>query len=110
MIHSITNTSLRWRFFFTWKHCLLDSHLSLEQGGYVDLCHGVWKMQVSLAESRGIRDRHRKQRVTTKPKTKVLRIEHEHDLLILASDGLWDKVPLYVKLLTESAELPLPDF
>ena len=42
--------------------------------------------------SRGIGDRHLKQWVTAEPETKVLRIEPEHDLLILASDGLWDKV------------------
>lgn len=61
-------------------------------GGYVDLCRGVWRIQGSLAVSRGIGDRHLKQWVTAEPETKVIRIEPEHDLLILASDGLWDKV------------------
>ncbi|KAK7300920.1 hypothetical protein RJT34_11773 [Clitoria ternatea] len=61
-------------------------------GGYVDLCRGVWRIQGSLAVSRGIGDQHLKQWVTAEPETKVLRIEPEHDLLILASDGLWDKV------------------
>ncbi|XP_047146953.1 probable protein phosphatase 2C 25 [Vigna umbellata] len=61
-------------------------------GGYVDLCRGIWRIQGSLAVSRGIGDRHLKQWVTAEPETKVLRIEPEHDLLILASDGLWDKV------------------
>ncbi|CAL0307741.1 unnamed protein product [Lupinus luteus] len=61
-------------------------------GGYVDLCRGVWRIQGSLAVSRGIGDRHMKQWVTAEPETKVLRIEPEYDLLILASDGLWDKV------------------
>ncbi|RDX85500.1 putative protein phosphatase 2C 25, partial [Mucuna pruriens] len=60
--------------------------------GYVDLCRGVWRIQGSLAVSRGIGDRHLKQWVTAEPETKVLKIEPEHDLLILASDGLWDKV------------------
>lgn len=62
------------------------------QGGYVDLCRGVWRIQGSLAVSRAIGDRHLKQWVTAEPETKVIRIEPEHDLLILASDGLWDKV------------------
>jgi serine/threonine protein phosphatase PrpC len=62
------------------------------QGGYVDLCRGVWRIQGSLAVSRSIGDRHLKQWVTAEPETKVIRIEPEHDLLILASDGLWDKV------------------
>ncbi|KAI9109097.1 hypothetical protein K1719_019720 [Acacia pycnantha] len=61
-------------------------------GGYVDLCHGVWRIQGSLAVSRGIGDKHLKQWVTAEPETKILKIEAEHDLLILASDGLWDKV------------------
>ena len=56
------------------------------------MCHGVWRIQGSLAVSRGIGDRHLKQWVIAEPETKVLRIESEHDLLILASDGLWDKV------------------
>jgi len=65
------------------------------QGGYVDLCRGVWRIQGSLAVSRGIGDRNLKQWVTAEPETKVIRIEPEHhDLLILASDGLWDKVRL----------------
>ncbi|CAI8596909.1 unnamed protein product [Vicia faba] len=62
------------------------------QGGYVDMCRGVWRIQGSLAVSRSIGDRHMKQWVIAEPETKVLRIEPHHDLLILASDGLWDKV------------------
>ncbi|KAK7305422.1 hypothetical protein VNO77_43328 [Canavalia gladiata] len=62
------------------------------QGGYVDMCRGVWRIQGSLAVSRGIGDRHLKQWVIAEPETKVLRIEPQHDLLILASDGLWEKV------------------
>ncbi|KAJ7964216.1 Protein phosphatase 2C [Quillaja saponaria] len=61
-------------------------------GGYVDLCRGVWRLQGSLAVSRGIGDRHLKQWVIAEPETKVLRIEPEYEFLILASDGLWDKV------------------
>lgn len=61
-------------------------------GGYVDLCHGVWRIQGSLAVSRGIGDRHLKQWVIAEPETKVLQIQPEHEFLILASDGLWDKV------------------
>ncbi|RDX66186.1 putative protein phosphatase 2C 25, partial [Mucuna pruriens] len=62
------------------------------QGGYVDMCRGVWRIQGSLAVSRGIGDRNLKQWVIAEPETKVLRIEPHHDLLILASDGLWEKV------------------
>lgn len=61
-------------------------------GGYVDCCHGIWRIQGSLAVSRGIGDRHLKQWVTAEPETKILRIEPDLEFLILASDGLWDKV------------------
>ncbi|XP_042491346.1 probable protein phosphatase 2C 25 [Macadamia integrifolia] len=61
-------------------------------GGYVDSCHGVWRLQGSLAVSRGIGDRSLKQWVTAEPETKVLKINSECEFLILASDGLWDKV------------------
>ncbi|XP_010521955.1 PREDICTED: probable protein phosphatase 2C 25 [Tarenaya hassleriana] len=61
-------------------------------GGYVDTFRGVWRIQGSLAVSRGIGDIHLKQWVIAEPETKILRIEPEHEFLILASDGLWDKV------------------
>ncbi|XAR60748.1 Phosphoprotein phosphatase [Bertholletia excelsa] len=61
-------------------------------GGYVDCCHGIWRIQGTLAVSRGIGDRHLKQWITAAPETKTLRIEPDLEFLILASDGLWDKV------------------
>ncbi|KAG2332957.1 hypothetical protein Bca4012_017425 [Brassica carinata] len=61
-------------------------------GGYVDTFHGVWRIQGSLAVSRGIGDAQLKKWVIAEPETKMLRIEHGHEFLILASDGLWDKV------------------
>ncbi|KAL0341260.1 UNVERIFIED_CONTAM: putative protein phosphatase 2C 25 [Sesamum radiatum] len=61
-------------------------------GGYVDCCRGVWRVHGSLAVSRSIGDRHLKQWVIAEPATKVLKISPECEFLILASDGLWDKV------------------
>ncbi|KAL2549734.1 putative protein phosphatase 2C 2 [Forsythia ovata] len=61
-------------------------------GGYVDCCHGVWRVHGSLAVSRAIGDCHLKQWVISEPVTKILKIKPEHEFLILASDGLWDKV------------------
>ncbi|PON86583.1 Protein phosphatase [Trema orientale] len=61
-------------------------------GGYVDCCTGVWRIQGSLAVSRGIGDRNLKQWVIAEPETKVLEIKPECEFLILGSDGLWDKV------------------
>ncbi|XP_059627959.1 probable protein phosphatase 2C 25 [Cornus florida] len=61
-------------------------------GGYVDCRNGVWRIQCSLAVSRGLGDRHLKQWVIAEPETKILRNTPECEFLILASDGLWDKV------------------
>ncbi|CAF1828504.1 unnamed protein product [Brassica oleracea var. botrytis] len=61
-------------------------------GGYVDTFNGVWRIQGSLAVSRGIGDVHLKRWVIAEPETKMLRIDQDHEFLILASDGLWDKV------------------
>ncbi|CAG7880899.1 unnamed protein product, partial [Brassica rapa] len=61
-------------------------------GGYVDCCNGVWRIQGTLAVSRGIGDRYLKEWVIAEPETKTLRIKPEFEFLILASDGLWDKV------------------
>ncbi|XP_011101320.1 probable protein phosphatase 2C 25 [Sesamum indicum] len=60
--------------------------------GFVECRNGVWRVLGSLAVSRGIGDQYLKQWVTAEPETKVLRLEQEHEFLLLASDGLWDKV------------------
>ncbi|KAK1284245.1 putative protein phosphatase 2C 2 [Acorus calamus] len=61
-------------------------------GGYVDFCHGTWRIQGSLGVSRAIGDSHLKQWVIAEPETTILRIKPETEFLILASDGLWEKV------------------
>nr|GMD27131.1 probable protein phosphatase 2C 25 [Ipomoea batatas] len=62
-------------------------------GGYVDCGRsGVWRIQGSLAVSRGIGDRSLKQWITAEPETRILTLDSQLDFLILASDGLWDKV------------------
>lgn len=62
-------------------------------GGYVDCCNGVWRIQGSLAVSRGIGDRNLKDwGVIAEPDTRILEIEPDCEFLILGSDGLWDKV------------------
>ncbi|MCL7029769.1 hypothetical protein MKW94_024586 [Papaver nudicaule] len=61
-------------------------------GGYVDYCHGGWRLQGTLAVSRGIGDQHLKQWVIADPETKIFRLESDCEFLILASDGLWEKV------------------
>nr|WNA21413.1 protein phosphatase 2C [Hemerocallis fulva] len=61
-------------------------------GGYVDFCRGLWRLQGCLAVSRGIGDSHLKEWVIPHPETRTLKIKPEFEFLILASDGLWDKV------------------
>ncbi|KAJ8559468.1 hypothetical protein K7X08_003526 [Anisodus acutangulus] len=61
-------------------------------GGYVDSCHGVWRIQGSLAVSRSIGDQYLKQWVTAEPETRILGLKPELEFLVLASDGLWDTV------------------
>nr|GLL30919.1 probable protein phosphatase 2C 25 isoform X1 [Ipomoea trifida] len=61
-------------------------------GGYVDYCHGVWRIQGSLAVSRSIGDCYLKQWVIAEPETRILPLTPELEFLILASDGLWEKV------------------
>ncbi|MCE3216571.1 hypothetical protein HAX54_006923 [Datura stramonium] len=61
-------------------------------GGYVDCCRGVWRIQGSLAVSRGIGDSCLKRWVIAEPETKIITIRPECEFLILASDGLWEKV------------------
>lgn len=61
-------------------------------GGIVDLRHGVWRVQGSLAVSRAIGDSHMKEWITAEPDSRKIEITSDCEFLILASDGLWDKV------------------
>nr|ADE76312.1 unknown [Picea sitchensis] len=60
--------------------------------GIVDLRHGVWRVQGSLAVYRAIGDSHMKQWITSEPDNRKIEITSDCEFLILASDGLWDKV------------------
>lgn len=63
-----------------------------KSGGYVDSRHGVWRVQGVLAISRGIGDLHMKDYILAEPDTKKIEIGSDCEFLIMASDGLWDKV------------------
>ena len=65
----------------------------------MDFCRGLWRLQGSLAVSRGIGDAHLKQWVVPNPETRILAIKPEFEFLILASDGLWDKVSFWSQLI-----------
>ncbi|XP_023547654.1 probable protein phosphatase 2C 2 [Cucurbita pepo subsp. pepo] len=75
------------------RACREDERNRIEKsGGYVDCCRGAWRVQGTLAVSRAIGDKHLKQWVISEPETRVVKIEDDCDYLILASDGLWDKI------------------
>ncbi|CAD6210746.1 unnamed protein product [Miscanthus lutarioriparius] len=61
-------------------------------GGFVVNYRGTWRVQGSLAVSRGIGDGHLKQWVVADPETRTLLVDQQCEFLILASDGLWDKI------------------
>ncbi|XP_057831851.2 probable protein phosphatase 2C 30 [Cryptomeria japonica] len=61
-------------------------------GGYVDCRHGLWQVQRILAISREIGNLHMKDYTFAEPHTKKTEIESDCKFLIMASDGLLDKV------------------
>nr|XP_043638261.1 probable protein phosphatase 2C 2 [Erigeron canadensis] len=61
-------------------------------GGYVDYSRGVPRVLGLLAVSRGIGDQSLKQWITAEPESNFFKIVPEFEFLIMASDGLWDKV------------------
>ncbi|XP_074278461.1 putative protein phosphatase 2C 53 [Silene latifolia] len=70
-----------------------DEKLRIQStGGYVDECNGVWRVQGTLAVSRAVGDKLLKQWVIAEPETKIITIQPDSHFLILASDGLWNKV------------------
>ncbi|CAN6458305.1 unnamed protein product [Victoria cruziana] len=61
-------------------------------GGYVDCINGVWRVQGSLAVSRSIGDLHLKEWVISEPEVCKIELSSDCQFLVMASDGLWDKV------------------
>ncbi|XP_030523045.1 probable protein phosphatase 2C 2 [Rhodamnia argentea] len=70
-----------------------DERLRIENsGGFVHSRNGVWRVHGSLTISRAIGDLHLKEWVISEPEIKTCRITPDCKFLIMASDGLWDKV------------------
>ncbi|XVF63436.1 hypothetical protein PTKIN_Ptkin09bG0087000 [Pterospermum kingtungense] len=70
-----------------------DERLRIESsGGFVHCRNGVWRVQGSLAVSRAIGDMHLKEWIISEPEIKTLPLTPDCEFLIIASDGLWDKV------------------
>lgn len=66
------------------------------QGGYVELHKGGWRIHGVLSVSRSIGDAHLKDWVPAEPDTKTLTLTPDMEYLVLASDGLWDQVSIYI--------------
>ncbi|PRQ40169.1 putative protein-serine/threonine phosphatase [Rosa chinensis] len=63
-----------------------------DKGGYVEFHRGAWRVHGVLSVSRSIGDAHLKSWVLGEPETNVLQLTPDMDFVVLASDGLWEKV------------------
>ncbi|KAL9245154.1 hypothetical protein vseg_018836 [Gypsophila vaccaria] len=77
-------------------HCLSreDERRRIENsGGFVqNYNNGVWRVQGTLAVSRAFGDQHLKEWIICDPEIQHLPLSSDCQFLILASDGLWNKV------------------
>ncbi|KAF6140868.1 hypothetical protein GIB67_042281 [Kingdonia uniflora] len=70
-----------------------DERKRIESAGGVVMWAGTWRVGGVLAMSRAFGNRLLKQFVVAEPEIQEQEIDHEFELLVLASDGLWDVVP-----------------
>ncbi|EXB95021.1 putative protein phosphatase 2C 76 [Morus notabilis] len=70
-----------------------DERKRIESAGGVIMWAGTWRVGGVLAMSRAFGNRMLKQFVVAEPEIQDLEIDEEFELLVLASDGLWDVVP-----------------
>lgn len=71
----------------------LDERKRIESAGGVVMWAGTWRVGGVLAMSRAFGNRMLKQFVVAEPEIQEQEINEELELLVLASDGLWDVVP-----------------
>ncbi|KAI3878929.1 hypothetical protein MKX03_037326 [Papaver bracteatum] len=70
-----------------------DERFRIENsGGNLSYRNGVWRVQGSLAVTRAIGDVHLKEWVISEPEIEKIRLTADCEFLIIASDGLWEKV------------------
>ncbi|XP_038884362.1 uncharacterized protein LOC120075223 [Benincasa hispida] len=62
------------------------------KGGYVEIHRGAWRVHGVLSVSRSIGDAHLKDWMLAEPDSKVLLLSEDMEFLVLATDGLWEKV------------------
>eukprot|EP00742_Colponemidia_sp_Colp-10_P001741 GILJ01001864.1.p1 GENE.GILJ01001864.1~~GILJ01001864.1.p1 ORF type:complete len:379 (+),score=53.43 GILJ01001864.1:75-1139(+) len=60
------------------------------QGGHILCLHKVWRVDGVLAVSRAIGDKDMKKYVSAEPELREVSLTHEDELLILATDGVWN--------------------
>ncbi|KAA8540019.1 hypothetical protein F0562_026711 [Nyssa sinensis] len=70
-----------------------DERKRIESAGGVVMWAGTWRVGGVLAMSRAFGNRMLKQFVVAEPEIQDQVIDEEFELLVLASDGLWDVVP-----------------
>uniref|UniRef100_A0A5B7ANB2 protein-serine/threonine phosphatase n=2 Tax=Davidia involucrata TaxID=16924 RepID=A0A5B7ANB2_DAVIN len=70
-----------------------DERKRIENAGGVVMWAGTWRVGGVLAMSRAFGNRMLKQYVVAEPEIQDQVIDEELELLVLASDGLWDVVP-----------------
>eukprot|EP00262_Sarcandra_glabra_P001667 TRINITY_DN1178_c0_g1_i2.p1 TRINITY_DN1178_c0_g1~~TRINITY_DN1178_c0_g1_i2.p1 ORF type:complete len:350 (-),score=71.30 TRINITY_DN1178_c0_g1_i2:50-1099(-) len=70
-----------------------DERKRIENAGGVVLWAGTWRVGGVLAMSRAFGNRLLKQFVVAEPEIQEQDVDDELELLVLASDGLWDVVP-----------------
>ncbi|XAR57491.1 Phosphoprotein phosphatase [Bertholletia excelsa] len=80
----------------TMDHCLIPimkvKVFPLVLGGYLHCRNGVWRVNGTLAVSRAFGDLHMKELIISQPEVNKFPLNSDCEFLILASDGLWDKV------------------
>ncbi|XP_051121909.1 probable protein phosphatase 2C 76 isoform X2 [Andrographis paniculata] len=70
-----------------------DERKRIESAGGIIMWAGTWRVGGVLAMSRAFGNRLLKQFVVAEPEIQEQEIDKDLDLLVLASDGLWDVVP-----------------
>lgn len=70
-----------------------DERKRIENAGGVVMWAGTWRVGGVLAMSRAFGNRMLKQFVVAEPEIQDVEVDEEFELLVLASDGLWDVVP-----------------
>ncbi|VFQ58265.1 unnamed protein product [Cuscuta campestris] len=84
-----------------------DERKRIENAGGIIMWAGTWRVGGVLAMSRAFGNRMLKQFVVAEPEIQEQAIDEELELLVLASDGLWDVVPNEDAIsLAESEESP----